>query len=116
MAKAPPLSPPPPAFSKRTWTGPIYMPIPASAAALVEEMGLVIYVKLFRSRYAEDWPKEAEVWGARRAFPSFCYSLVEPEGEYGFTPLSEVTEISAEEFEGAMAGLRSGRWPGKGPT
>lgn len=107
MAKTPPpLDPPgPPAFSLRRYF----------AADFPD--GLLIFVEAIRSSYEEDWAQEVFSWRERGSFLSRCYSVVEPDGEIGMTPLSQVQPISPEEFRGALAGLRSGRWPADlGPT
>jgi hypothetical protein len=109
MAEPKPLNPPPPRFSRRLWTGPTYGL--GAAAGLEEGEPLEIYVEAFRSTYEEDWRVEQEAWRNQRSFMSRCYSVIEPEGEIGFTPAAECVEISEEEFRGALAGLRSGRWP-----
>lgn len=101
MSSPPPLDPAPPRYSKRIWTGPVY-----GATRPTPDAPLTIYVEAIRSTFPEDWPSEREAWRARRAFMGRCYSVVEPEGEIGFTALSDVVEISAEEFRGAMAALR----------
>lgn len=67
----------------------------------VPKGGLVIYGYSARSRFEEDHRYENMRWKAREEFPSYCFSIREPDGEYGFTPLSEVEEISEEEFDEA---------------
>jgi hypothetical protein len=55
------------------------------------------------SQFKEDHPLERETWERRRAFPAWCYSVMEPRGEPGIVPLDAVEEISREEFEAAAA-------------
>lgn len=68
---------------------------------------LHIYGYAIRSRYAEDIDSERWSWEHRRTFLSNCFSLIEPDGELGFTPAPEaspfVQEITKEQFEAAMA-------------
>jgi hypothetical protein len=60
--------------------------------------GLTIFGYSCRSSYAEDLYLEDETWARRHAFPAVCMSKVEPDGEYGSVPLSDVTEITEAEF------------------
>jgi hypothetical protein len=55
------------------------------------------------SEYAEDRTLEIEVWNRRRAFWSWNFSVIEPNGEPGSVPLDAVEEITREEFEAAAA-------------
>ena len=106
--------PQPPRFSKRVWHGDVFRDTLATAfSGPGPDQGLVIYVEAIRSTFPEDWHTEADAWRAKRAFMSKCFSIVEPDGEIGFTPLAEVAEISEEEFRGAIAGLRARNWPGR---
>jgi hypothetical protein len=68
---------------------------------ITPQMAIMIYGYSCRSPYPEDSAAEAIAWDRSKAFPSVCFSEVEPEGEYGFTPMSQVLEISREEFDKA---------------
>lgn len=61
---------------------------------------LMIYGFSVKSPYEEDAPYEALTFGRGR-FPGYCFSVVSPDGEYGTTPLSEVEEITEQEFNEA---------------
>ena len=89
--------PQPPAFSKRVWDGPVYGldNLPTPVANTVATEGLTIYVEAIRSTYEEDWEGEVYAWRDQRSFLSRCSSVVEPEGEIGFTPLED---LSLEEW------------------
>lgn len=94
-----------PSFFKRMWDyGPPNAPMAEPGYAR-----LVIYGYSARSRFPEDEEVENSFWTQRKAFPSVCYSMVEPDGEYGFTPLAVCTEISEGEF---LAAQRNGWRPG----
>jgi hypothetical protein len=67
-------------------------------------MGLTIYGYASRSSIKEDWTLEDEAWDRRQAFPAVCVSEVEKDGEYGFVPLSEVAEITEEQFNRVTEG------------
>ena len=112
----PPLVPPPPPFSKRVYDGPVYGldNLPTPVANTVATEGLTIYVEAIRSTFEEDWEGEVYAWRDQRSFLSRCSSVVEPEGELGFTPLHTVVEISEEEFRGAVSRLAQ-NWPTRGP-
>lgn len=114
--KPPPLVPPPPPFSRRVWMENVFglENLPQEVANIVATEGLTIYVQAIRSTYPEDWDGETYAWRDQRSFLSRCFSVVEPEGEIGFTPLSAVTPISEEEFQGATVRLRQ-NWPTRGP-
>lgn len=114
--KPPPLIPAPPPFSRRSWDGDVYGldNLPTQVANVVATEGLTIYVRAIRSSFPEDWEGEEYAWRDNRSFLSRCYSVVEPEGEIGFTPLATVVEISEEEFVGATQRLRA-NWPTRGP-
>jgi hypothetical protein len=114
--KPPPLVPSPPAFSRRVWMENVFGldNLPPEVANIVATEGLTIYVEAIRSTYEEDWEGEVYAWRDQRSFLSRCYSVVEPEGEIGFTPLRDVTPISEEEFRGATTRLRQ-NWPTRGP-
>lgn len=68
---------------------------------------LHIYGYAIRSRFTEDHAHERLMWDERRSFMSVCFSLIEPDGEIGFTPAPEaaprVEEITKQQFEAAMA-------------
>ena len=114
--KPPPLVPSPPAFSKRVWGGPVYGldNLPTPVANTVATEGLTIYVEAIRSTFEEDWDGEVYAWRDQRSFLSRCSSVIEPEGELGFTPLHTVVPISEEEFRGAVSRLAQ-NWPTRGP-
>lgn len=59
---------------------------------------LTIYGYSSRSEYSEDHEMEDESWERTRSFPSICFSVAEPDGEYGFSPFRMVQEITKEEF------------------
>lgn len=69
-----------PSFFKRVW------------------QGLVIYGWAQKSYYPEDARQEKFAWENNRSFLSVCFSIVEPEGELGFTRVDAVKEITKEEF------------------
>lgn len=62
---------------------------------------LTIYGYAIRSEYTEDRHVEKSAWEARKSFLSVCFSEACPEGEMGFTPAGEISEISLEEFQTA---------------
>jgi len=61
-----------------------------------------------RSTFPEDWPTEDDAFKAQGAFPGICFSVREPDGEYGFTPVQAVTAIELWELEAALANLGVG--------
>lgn len=72
-----------------------------SMTVVTPQVVAVIYGFSCRSPYPEDAPYEDERWEVAGEFMSVCFSVMEPNGEFGFTPIEEVTEISREEFEAA---------------
>jgi hypothetical protein len=65
---------------------------------------LDIYGYSCRSTYTEDLSAEDHAF-ENGSFPSMCFSEAEPDGEYGFTPLGTVEEITVEELERALRAL-----------
>ena len=63
---------------------------------------LTIWGYSCRSTYAEDWEVEDTSYGRRHSFPSMCFSEIEVDGEYGFTPLDAAQEITRSELENAL--------------
>lgn len=63
---------------------------------------LIVYGFSARSRYPEDHPQEDEAFRENQFFPSVGFSINEPNGEYGFTPLTDVIEITRDEFLNAQ--------------
>lgn len=78
----------PPAFFRRTWQPPMSEP-------------LTIYGRHSPSTFPDDAPREREAWAHNRGFLAECFSVVEPDGEYGMVSAQVVTEITEAEFEQA---------------
>lgn len=89
-----------PRFFKRDWPGPLDRLVPD---AVVLNPGVTIYGYAAMSWIAEDHPLERRRWEQRRAFGAWCFSVAEPDGEWGDHPADAVTEITREEFEAARA-------------
>jgi len=66
---------------------------------------LLIWGYSCRSTYEEDWPKELLAFNDRHAFPSVCFSQVEPDGEFGFTPIQQVQPVECWVLESALKDL-----------
>jgi len=65
---------------------------------------LTIWGYAWASPYAEDEAAERYAWERSRGFCAWCFSELEPNGELGFVPQSEVTEVTREELiEGLTA-------------
>lgn len=57
----------------------------------------------------EDRYAERQAWEGRRSFAAWCYSRLEPRGEYGFVAMGpDVREITREAFEDGLRGVRAG--------
>jgi hypothetical protein len=92
-----------PRFFRRVWDPGIYdtggnqwgMPVIQIAMEPI-----TIYGYAAMSPYIEDHEVEERVW-ARGDFGAWCFSVAEVNGEWGFTPLEDVEEISEEEFNAA---------------
>jgi hypothetical protein len=66
---------------------------------------LTIWGYSCRSTYAEDWQVEETAWGRQHSFPSVCFSAVEPDGEYGMTPLDAAQEVDRATLEDVLEEL-----------
>jgi len=63
---------------------------------------LVIYGRHTPSTYPEDKPVETALWEQRGAFAAECFSVAEPDGEYGLVAVAEgVVPITEQEFVAA---------------
>lgn len=56
------------------------------------------------STYPEDKPLERTAF-ENGHFMAWCFSRMEPQGEYGFVPLSECREINEPELKNALTNL-----------
>lgn len=95
-----------PLFFARTWGGNPQEPFVRDGIAYISmepAVPITIYGYSVTSPYSEDQDTERFSWLERQSFLAWCYSTMEPRGEIGFVPLSEVHEISREEFEAAAA-------------
>ncbi len=81
----------PPAFFRRVWMPPLAPP-------------LVIFGRYAPSEFPQDTPRERESWETRGMFPAECFSLAEPDGEWGMVAVTAgVMPITEQEFEAARA-------------
>lgn len=97
-----------PAYFKRIYTGGNVQSIDTTTMTVVSDTGplihdLAIYGIGAMSDYEEDHDHEYMVWNNRQAFFGWCFSVMEPDGEPGMTPLAAVTPITKEEFETARS-------------
>ena len=68
--------------------------------------GLVrIYGYSCRSPHPEGHKLEDWLWARHKAFPAVCFSSLTPGGEYAFTPVAAVIEITLESLERELAQL-----------
>ena len=71
--------------------------------------GLVrVYGYSCRSPYPEVRKLEDWLWARHKAFPAICFSTLAPCGEYAFTPVAAVPEITLESLERELARLGVG--------
>lgn len=99
-----------PAYWRRHFVPPVLEP--GDPTILLVDEPVTIYGYAERSPYAEDQAAERDAWRTHRAFMAWCFSPLCPEGEIGFVPLSDVEEITAEEF----AAARGAGWPQLSPS
>lgn len=79
---------------------PVQHPRPDWSVLTPQFRQLAIYGFSVKSPFPEDDHIEARAF-KNGYFMGYCFSTVEPEGEYGSTPLADVTEITEQEFEEA---------------
>jgi hypothetical protein len=64
-----------------------------------------IYGYSCRSPNPEDRKLEDWLWANQKAFPAICFSTLAPRGEYAFTPVSAVVEITLESLKRELSRL-----------
>lgn len=90
-----------PAFFKYVWNPDN---VQGSGHTYIAPGPVAIWGFSHKSTYAEDARVERSAWQYNRAFPGMCFSVLTPEGEYGFSHMSNgIEEISRDEFEAARA-------------
>ena len=58
---------------------------------------ILIYGYACRSTYREDYRVEEQAW-RNGAFMAICFSAQFPDPEFGFVPLTEITEVPEDEL------------------
>jgi hypothetical protein len=66
-----------------------------------------IYGYSCRSPHPDERAMEDLLWARHKAFPAICFSALAPCGEYAFTPVAAVVEITLESLELELARFTS---------
>lgn len=87
----------PPGYFRQVWS-----PAPQREDCVFTlECVLTIYGRSAPSPYPTDAAMERDAWDRGRHFLAEAFSVACPDGEFGFVPADDVTEITEDEFEHA---------------